>query len=102
MDEEPDVRRAVTNLLTAWETGAREPRRVFEDARALWLSRRWPQAHEKGFDPAAVTGTLAARLSLGRRLRVPLSEAGEQCASGHAAKNKATAAAMRVRIANNP
>lgn len=50
MDNELDVRRAVSNLLTAWETGAGEPRQVFEDARALWLSRGWPHAHEKGFD----------------------------------------------------
>lgn len=50
MDEELDVRQVVNNLLTTWETAAREPRQVFEDARALWLSRRWPQAHEKGYD----------------------------------------------------
>lgn len=43
----------VDELLTAWETGAREPRQVFKDARDLWLSRRWPQAHEKGFAPGS-------------------------------------------------
>jgi len=53
MDDDANVRQVVSELLTAWETGAREPRQVFEDARALWLSRRWPQAHEKGFDLAS-------------------------------------------------
>lgn len=51
--DEPDVRKVVDELLTAWESGARQPRQVFEDARALWLSRRWPQAHEEGFDVAS-------------------------------------------------
>lgn len=50
MDKHDDVRGAVDSLLTAWETGSREPRQVFEDARALWMSRRWPQAGENGYD----------------------------------------------------
>jgi hypothetical protein len=53
MDEELDVRPVVNRLLMTWESGARE-RQVFEDARALWLSRRWPQAHEKDYHPAAL------------------------------------------------
>ncbi len=47
------MRQALDDLLVAWETGGREPAQVFADARALWLSRRWPQQHEKGFDLAA-------------------------------------------------
>jgi hypothetical protein len=50
MSDSTEVRQVVEELLTAWETGARKPRQVFEDARALWQSRRWPQAGENGYD----------------------------------------------------
>lgn len=53
LSDERSMRQAVGDLLIAWEAGGREPAQVFADARALWLSRRWPQPHEKGFDLAA-------------------------------------------------
>ena len=54
MDKDVDIRQVVIDLLVAWEAAARQPRQVFEDARALWLSRRWPRAHERGYDPVGM------------------------------------------------
>lgn len=40
----------VAGLLDAWESGDRPPREVFNEARALWLSGRWPRSVERGYD----------------------------------------------------
>lgn len=45
-----EVRAYIAKLLDAWESGERLPRDVFAEARASWLSGRWPRAFERGHD----------------------------------------------------
>lgn len=50
-DVVPDqVRPYVAALIEAWQSGARRPDDIFSDARASWLSGRWPKAFERGHD----------------------------------------------------
>lgn len=50
-DVVPDqVRQYVAALIEAWQSGARRPDDIFSDARASWLSGRWPKAFERGHD----------------------------------------------------
>ena len=50
---EPGGREYLIDLVTRWRDGGVTPRDLFAECRALWLSRRWPKPHERGYDAVA-------------------------------------------------
>ncbi len=53
MRRDEESRDALRQLLARWQSGIIEPRQVFEEAKVIWLSRRWPMQWEDGYDLVA-------------------------------------------------